>query len=167
MARKKASRRTTGRDDYVPARAAGLSRKDALIVGSVIEQLPKKTPAALVNLSRPKASPTHHLFEWDDTKAAEAHRRAQAAGLIRAIEFDIVVREKPERVRAFFSFKSSETKKPEYVSLHRVKTDKTLRDQIQTEALQQLRLWSRKYAILRAYLSGVFAEIDKLNEELE
>lgn len=43
------------------------------------------TPQGVVDAARPKDSPLHPAFEWNDKIAAEAHRRNQAATMIRAL----------------------------------------------------------------------------------
>lgn len=43
------------------------------------------TPSAVVEESRPVSAPLHAVFEWDDTIAAEEHRKSQARQLVRAV----------------------------------------------------------------------------------
>lgn len=55
---------------------------DPNIVGGVLEQLEaengKVTADDFLEFSRPEESPTHSIFEWDDTKAAELWRHTQS-----------------------------------------------------------------------------------------
>lgn len=44
------------------------------------------TAAEVVQHARDPASPLHHLFEWDDEKAAHEHRLDQARALIRSCQ---------------------------------------------------------------------------------
>lgn len=55
--------------------------------------------------ARRKSSPLHAHFEWDDGKAAEAHRLAQAAALIRRVHVRVIPapESKPIRVRAYIA----------------------------------------------------------------
>lgn len=46
------------------------------------------TPDIVVESARNPESPLHARFEWDDTKAADEHRRAQARMLIRSIKVE-------------------------------------------------------------------------------
>jgi hypothetical protein len=55
------------------------------------------TASAVVEEARDEESPLHESFEWDDSKAAEAHRLFQARDLIRRVEF-IVIAGREERV---------------------------------------------------------------------
>lgn len=41
------------------------------------------SPQAVLDAAKPKNSPLHKLFDWDDAAAAEAHRLNQARQLIR------------------------------------------------------------------------------------
>lgn len=45
----------------------------------------KITAARVVEIARDHSSPLHSWFEWDDSKAAEAHRLQQARTLLRAV----------------------------------------------------------------------------------
>lgn len=47
------------------------------------------TPSAVVDAARPEGHPLHSRFEWDDTVAAEAHRRQQARQLIAMVVRDV------------------------------------------------------------------------------
>lgn len=61
----------------------------AEVVGKELETIKgegRLTPGAVVDAARPEDSPLHKLFEWDDAKAAEAHRLSQARGLIRCVQ---------------------------------------------------------------------------------
>lgn len=55
--------------------------------------------------ARSETSPLHSHFEWDDTAAAEAHRLAQAAALIRRVHVKVIPSpaSEPIRVRAYIA----------------------------------------------------------------
>ena len=55
------------------------------------------TPAEVVKVSKPKRSPLHNEFEWDDSVAGEQYRLDQARYIIRSIE---VVREELPAVQS-------------------------------------------------------------------
>lgn len=58
-------------------------------VGDELYRLQKEgrgEPSDVVEAARSPKSPMHAQFEWDDSKAAEAHRLEQARYLIRSIE---------------------------------------------------------------------------------
>lgn len=62
---------------------------EADVVGEELERIRSKTgqlvPADVVSAARPKKSPIHAAFEWDDTLAGEKYRIHQARNIIRAV----------------------------------------------------------------------------------
>lgn len=75
---------------------------DANAVGQALATLEKQhgkiKPRHLVELATPNDSPLHQLFEWDNTKAADAYRTHQARNVIRCIE--VVVTQRPRKGQA-------------------------------------------------------------------
>ncbi len=63
----------------------GLTADDAAQELERIRNEKMLTPANVVEESRAEDAPLHECFEWDDSKAANQHREAQARHLIRAI----------------------------------------------------------------------------------
>ena len=79
---------------------------DANTVGGVVEQLEEKngkvTKEDFLEASRPEDSATHALFEWDDSKAAEAYRLDQSRTIINSLRVVYVKPDKEEvKVSAF------------------------------------------------------------------
>src|SRR6185437_11347508 len=81
----------------------------AQVVGDELERLRQTNNGELtaelaLDAARPKSSPLHDGFEWDDTVAAEQHRLTQARSMIRSV---VIVPDKsmgpavPTEVRAF------------------------------------------------------------------
>ena len=65
----------------------------AQVVGDTLEEIAKTgeiTSAKFLDVSRPEDAPTHNLFEWDDSTAAERYRLQQATIAINSIEVQIV-----------------------------------------------------------------------------
>ena len=62
------------------------------------------TPEAVVAAARPKSSPLHTLFEWDNKIAGEKYRRLQARTLIRVVVKEIGEEDDGRRkfVRAYY-----------------------------------------------------------------
>lgn len=62
---------------------------DANVVGEELDRIRSQsgqlTVRAVVKAARPKRSPIHGAFEWDDSVAGERYREYQARNLIRAI----------------------------------------------------------------------------------
>jgi len=67
---------------------------DAQAVGERIESLRAElgdglTPLNVVDDARPESAPTHELFNWDDSDAAELFRQHQARHILKAIRIVI------------------------------------------------------------------------------
>lgn len=87
----------------------GYSRKvDANVVGGVVEQLEAEHGAAtkedFLEISRPEESPTHCLFEWDDSVAAEQYRLSQSTKIINSLRVVYLNKDKDDvKVSAFIN----------------------------------------------------------------
>lgn len=141
-----------------------LSRADAQSVVSVMDTLGRDgrpvTPRALLEASRAGDSPTHHLFEWNDALAAEAHRLTWAAVLIRDVQ--VVIRrdprDEPRTVRAFVNI-SAELGRG-YVSTMGVLSRHDQREQLLALALTELRAFKKKYEELHE-LAEIFEALER------
>lgn len=113
----------------------------------------------LVTLSKPKTAATHHMFEWDDKKAAHSYRVEQARHYIQA--FDIVFDDSSDPVRAFPNVNVNG--KATYMPMQRVLSNKDLIDQVVADALAQAESWTKRHAALRsvAKLAPVFEAIER------
>jgi hypothetical protein len=65
-------------------------------VNKIYQELGQVTPSGLLNAAKPKASPIHDAFEWDNKKAGHQHRLWQARQWIRRVE--IIIDDQPERL---------------------------------------------------------------------
>lgn len=110
--------------------------------------------------ARSANSSLHAHFEWDDGRAAEAHRLSQAGELIRSITVDISRSnvEPAKQVRAFVSV-ARETGRSYTSTLHAM-GDKDLRRQVLEAAWRELLAVRQKYEGLEE-LARVFAAIDE------
>ena len=67
-----------------------MAKKDVFTALRALEDAQGRlTPDAVVNAARDSENPLHPHFEWDDTKAAEAHRRNQARTLIKTVTLSV------------------------------------------------------------------------------
>lgn len=107
--------------------------------------------------ARNPESPLHTEFEWDDRKAAEAHRLDRAGYLIRSIE--VIVTETPatKPIRAFVSVQRDEDRS--YTSVAHALASPDLRAQVVAQAWADLEAWHRRYAEL-AEFAKFFAMIE-------
>lgn len=136
-------------------KAGGRSPVPAQIAGEALIAIQEAngdffTPASVVFAARPKNAPLHPAFEWNDKKAAAAHREDQARYLIRNIV--MVNPEKPKNtaVRAFVSISHTSAEDDicakRYTSTIHAMTDKDLREQVLAQAQSDWRAFARKYA---------------------
>ena len=158
--------------------------------GSVMEQIERERGSvdkeSFLEASRPEDSPTHDLFEWDDSIAAENYRLQQSGNFIRELHIDIEKieddsykqvtlnlsegkpkdQERPQTMRAFLSATafgngSRMFQKSEYVSSDKAINDKDIRNTVLENAKRELAIFRRKYNMLKE-LQSLFEEIDKV-----
>jgi hypothetical protein len=126
-----------------------LSHIDAQEAGTELERIRVQhnghlTPDNIVRAAKRKTSPIHGAFEWDDKRAAMAHRKDQAKFLIRSIvvvEDDMLDIKEP--VRAFVSVRVED--KPHYTSIATAMSDEELRQQVLQKAWRELSAWRETY----------------------
>lgn len=113
----------------------------------------------VVKAAKPKSSPLHPHFEWDDRAAADAYRVTQAGYLIRSIQVEIA---KPTGelapIRAFVSVVRDEDRS--YTSVEHAMSDDELRQQVVQQAWSELQSWRKRHAELVEF-AKVFAVIEK------
>jgi hypothetical protein len=135
--------------------------------GERLEQIRRRNrgrlePEGVVADARPKSSPLHVIFEWDDTAAAAQYRIVQARLLIRSIE---VVRiesiDCPQNTRAFVSILQRGDEMRSYISTRDAMYDVEYRAQVLEDAKAELIRFKQKYAGL-IELAEVIAAIDKV-----
>lgn len=134
-------------------------QKRAQIIGATIAHIAhgrSVTPEAVVKAAEKSSSPMHDLFEWDDAKAANAHRRETARKLIQAV-VEIPEGEDETQVIPRRAFVSIETEDGEhmFVPMVRVLSDEDMRSQMLADALRDLKALQRKYSELKE-LASVF-----------
>ena len=141
----------------------------AQVVGETLEGLAKDgdlTSAKFLDASRPEDAPTHNLFEWDDSVAAERYRRQQATVAINSVEVQIV-NEANASVISQAAFVNVISKAPAkagtYTPIEVALSDENMRSTLLLNALNDLKALRRKYNQL-SELSDVFFEIKKIEQ---
>ena len=139
----------------------------AQVAGEVMERIEKRdgelTKEAFLEESRPEDSPTHGLFEWDDTAAAEKFRLAQSRICIQDIVVTIVKNtETPKTVHAFVNTNSAigRKEKASYSNIEVALSDEDKRKVVLRNAFYELQIFEQKYSDYQE-LAGVFAELHK------
>jgi len=116
-------------------------------------------PEAVVEAARPKGSPLHTQFDWNNTEAAEKWRIHQARNLIRVtVEWlNIPGKSEPVEIRPFVSLTTDRKNEGGgYRETLVVLRHKESREQLLADALAELQAIEQKYAALRE-LAEVFA----------
>jgi hypothetical protein len=142
------------------------SPADANLVGGHLDALRVEfkgelTPADVVAAARSANSPLHPFFEWDDRRAGEQHRLAQARGLIRAVVAVYRTADAERPVRRVVAF----THIPHGAESHYRATHEALgltatRRQVLGRAWEELQRWRRRYRDLEEF-SELFEAIDR------
>jgi len=135
----------------------GISAQTAGEVCSELRQKGELTAKKLVEISRPEDAPLHKAFDWNDAEAAEKWREQQARLIINHI---VIKTEEAKPIRAFFNIASIGNNYEDVVVLLQ---NKDTREELLKQAKRELKTFRGKYETL-AELSGVFKEIDKIEE---
>lgn len=126
------------------------------------------TARVVVDDARRKASPTHGIFAWDDAKAAEEYRLAQARQLLRSITVVVSVQqdghESDVTSRAYVVVTKGSDRVYEPVSV--AMEDVDMRTELLARAMGELGCFRRKYQQLEE-LASVFAAIDDVMPALD
>lgn len=137
-------------------------------VGNVLENIESRdgaiTKKSFLEESRPDDAPTHKLFEWNDSKAAEKYRLAQAGKVISDLKIKLKVeeREEPIETTAILNIEERERKTGTYVNVITAMENKESRRIVLLRAISELQTFSRKYASLQE-LAGVFEAIREVS----
>jgi hypothetical protein len=144
---------------------AHLRRADAEALAGVMAELATQKLSTeqqcrkLVEMARPKKSPIHHCFEWDDKRAADAHRIQQARYYWRSIEVTLDTEDATEKpIRAFHPvFADGERR---YTDVQTITESVDLAAQLVAQAKSELKSFRNRYDIIRDHMAPVFKAID-------
>lgn len=109
-------------------------------------------PQIVVDESRPKSAPLHRCFEWNDARAANEHRKDEAAKLIRSVRVITDDQEADDltTVRAFVHVEL-EGAGSCYMAMSHVMENEELREQVIREALAFLQRAKSKLKELHGF----------------
>jgi hypothetical protein len=119
-------------------------------------------PAEVVSDARDPASPLHAQFEWDDSKAAEAHRLSQARTLIRSVKIEITIRDMPLSVVGYVRDPELETKDAGYRNVMQLRTEEDSARAVIVDEMKRVANAVRRAKTLAAVL-GFAEEIDAID----
>ena len=126
---------------------------------SIYERRGELTPDIVLEEARPKSSPIHDRFEWDNTKAAEAWRREQAHELIRSVR---VVYRKPdtdERIELRQWHAVSSPTGHVYEPLEKITDDPLLRQLVLRDMEREWRQLHGRYETFAEFTSMVLKDL--------
>lgn len=120
------------------------------------------TPQQVVDAARPKNSPLHEYFEWNDSAAAELYRLNQARKIIQCLVVDI----EGEEIREFHNVFVKEEDRRMYVRADRAMRAEPLWKQVLETALQEAVSWRKRYESLKQ-LQPIVVAIKNIEREHE
>lgn len=146
------------------------SKVPAQVVGERIESLRAElgegiTPFQFLDDARPSSSPTHDLFQWDDSEAAERYREHQARKVLQTIRIITVQPDEttPTALTVVnISAKNGGGERAYYPASVVVEDVDLL-----TSALQDIRQYLQGFKIRYQSLSGENATVDTIFNLLE
>lgn len=112
-------------------------------------------PEEVVEAARPVSSVLHNQFCWEDDKAAQNYRIWQARVLIRTTVRYIEINGDRRAARVFVSLSTDREDEGGYRDVIAVLNDKSMRQQMLEDALNELRTFEVKYSHLKE-LDAVF-----------
>ena len=127
------------------------------------------TPHEVLEAARPKGSPIHGFFNWDDTAAAESWRLQQARQLTNHLEVVVIGDEGERSVRAFMSVSLPEDSdvgdRRVYMTAKVVASSEYFRSQAVASALSEVRRWQARYRDYKE-LALIFGAIEATQKRL-
>jgi len=116
-------------------------------------------PAGVVKEARSEKSPLHSWFDWDETEAAHKWRLHQARNLLRVMVTYSFSGKRKIVTRVYVSL-TTDRGEGGYRTTVSVMSDPELRAQLLADALDEMKLFERKYAALQE-LAEVFMAMRK------
>lgn len=143
-----------------------MERPDAEVALEEITRISKEngghaTAEAVVESSRPKGSPLHKCFDWNNRSASHKWRCHQAREIMNSIEL-VILEEDPEdsdagdapAAPAFVSIERYDPEgSPGYRPITVVLNDSGLREKMVQQAWRDLQTWRRRYEHLNEFAS--------------
>lgn len=114
---------------------------------------------AVLDEAKDESSPLHGHFEWDDSVAAEAHRRYQARVLIQRCKITVVESE-PTTIRAFVSLQSDREAGGGYRMTTKVMDDAALREELLHDIRLTIARWNQKLNLLDSVTADLIYKLE-------
>jgi len=117
----------------------------------------------VLELARPRSSPIHEFFTWDDTAAAEQYRLKQAQTLISCLVVEI---ENIEYRKYVTPCLIEETGSKAYVEINKARATPEIWEQILDRAMNDAILFRERYNHLKE-LGPIITAISKVEKSLK
>lgn len=153
-----------------PAKAGPIIRK---LEEAAAKEDRRLAPDDLVEEVKDKKDhPLYNDFEWDDTVAAQAHRRSQASYIIRNLEIVVEVKDdtgekKSVTVGAFTTVDTRSPVGPKsgYIDIRKAFSSAELRQRIILHAWHELLAWKKRYDEYKEF-AAVFEAMEAVEKKL-
>jgi hypothetical protein len=133
-----------------------MSLRDQL--ATIYEQHGKLTPSLVVDAARPKSSPLHSRFEWDNRVAGEKYREVQAGELIRSVKVRRSIGDDDtEAVNAYHSVTRADG--TAYEPIEEIMADEVSVQIVLRQAEREWRQMHRRYKHLAEFLKIVREDV--------
>lgn len=107
-----------------------------------------------------ESSPLHKHFEWDDSAAADAHRRYQARVLIQRCRITLVEPE-PVQIRAFISLQNDRETGGGYRLTTDVMSDELRKEELLHDIRLTIARWTKKLHLLDSVTAELLIQVEK------
>jgi hypothetical protein len=118
------------------------------------------TPEQIIEVAKPKSSPIHKYFEWDDKRAAHLYRLKQARQIIQALIIEIDGKD----ARQFVNVYIETDEKRSYLDIHKARESQSIWSQVLERAMQEAASYKRRYENLKE-LGPIIEAINKVEKE--
>lgn len=139
---------------------------DPQAAGEEIERLKLESAEAVLAAAKPRSSPLHDAFNWDDRSAANQQRLSTARLILRSLRYEyrhVSNGPSPKPQRYFYVVKNNPADE-RYVTTAKIMNNEELYEQVAQQLKEELLAFARRNAEFRGHraLAPVFAEIERL-----
>lgn len=115
---------------------------------------------SVLDEARDESSPLHKHFEWDDSVAAEAHRRYQARVLIQRCRITLI-KDEPVEIRAFVSLQSDRETGGGYRLTTTVMSNDNMREALLHDIRLTIARWTGQLHLLDSVTAELLAQLEE------
>ena len=168
--------------NFAFSRGSRFPAGQAETVGKFLVELQERSgseelkPQQILDAARPKSSPIHEYFTWDDHKAADQQRLQEAAYLLRSIQIEYVdlgPQHQAGTMRMLVNLRRDPVDDEDhpvpsdrvYLPMISVLQDRERRRQLLLEALDQAIHWRNRYSYFKE-LATVFEAIEQVEKRI-